>query len=724
MDSENPEDAELYDLFEKHVFGDSGQASLLQIEERAKSWASQHAFSVKKQDIRYSRKDPKKLIGRAWRCSHKGNRCTWRFWAVKTDSDLFRSSKACLVHNHSRDLAAVREYRKKNGFLPDEETEIWHGVGVGMKKDAIAKMLSIRFARSISRKDVCNYLKQSGRIDYWDDANVLVKKLRQKRSEDATFYFDVDVNEDGVLNRVFFCPAECYHDLHKFGNVIGMDATYKTNQFRLPLVTIVGEDNEGRTKALAYAFVTFEASDDYLWVLECLKVCLRTLEPTLFITDGDMAMINAVAHQFPSSKHFRCLWHLNENLTKSMSSKLGDSFSSFMVDIRRIQSEGSKKYAEEMKNVVEEKYNLASDHYMSKIFSSMDNWCEAFLPMRFCGRLGTTSPNESHHHRLKKELSTTQSLCSCFDKLLTMKKEEKNIPRRNRPQRYPFLWRKSMSSLLHELLDKEVMDSYSVKRLQDPHISSEMISVDHDGRKYELCLSDGTCTCHCSHRRGHPCAHVISELLKRDLGDSIQSFCSPHWEKQGGRGALISQARTTSSCVERYERRQPQPLDSMDLHYDNLLKACKRLLDFTSHPNFMEAIHTALRGISSAMRMVSTESDDGGRVCHTFTHETAIKSPALPRRRRGTDSKRLKPGFERTRRKPKKASKRVKLTEPPAALGSPSILISSSEEEHSSVSSISDGGNPVVREKKDDIHKRIGKRKRIPKHFGDEWIEE
>ena len=721
MDSEIPEDAELHDVFEKHVFGDSGEASLLQIEERAKSWASQHGFSVKKQDIRHSRKDPKELIGRAWRCSHKGNRCTWRFWAVKTNSTLFRGSKACLVHNHSRDLTAVREYRKKNGFLPDEETEIWHGIGAGMKKDAIAKMLSIRFARSISRKDVYNYLKQSGRVDYWDDANVLVKKLRQKRNEDAAFFFDIDVNDDGVLNRVFFCPAECYQDLHKFGNVIGMDATYKTNKFRLPLVTIVGEDNEGRTKALAYAFVTFEASDDYLWVLECLKSCLRTKEPTLFITDGDMAMINAVAQQFPSSKHFRCLWHLNENLTKSMSSKLGENFSSFMVDIRRIQSEGSKKHAEEMKDVVKKKYNLSCDHYMSKIFSSMDHWCEAFLPMRFCGRLRTTSPNESHHHRLKKELSTTQSLCSCFDKLLTMKQEEKNIPRRSRPQRFPFLLRKSMSSLLHELLDKEVMDSYSVKRIQDPDLSSEMICVDQDGRKYELCLTDGTCTCHCSHRRGHPCAHVISELLKRDLGHSIQSFCSPHWEKQGGKGALVSQARTTSSCVERYERRQPQPLD---LHYDNLFKACKRLLDFTNHPNFMEAIDTALRGISSTMTMVSTESGEGERVRYTATHETAIKSPALPRRRRGTESKRLKPGFERTHRKKKKTSKRRKLIEYPAALGSPSILISSSEDEHSSVSLVSDSsakGKQVACGEIDDICGKP-KRKKIPKNFGDEWI--
>jgi hypothetical protein len=124
------------------------------------------------------------------------------------------------------------------------------------------------------------------------------------------------------------------------------------------------------------------------------------------------------------------------------------------------------------------------------------------------------------------------------------------------------------------------------------------------------------------------------------------------------------------------------------------------------------------------MTMVSTESGEGERVRYTATHETAIKSPALPRRRRGTESKRLKPGFERTHRKKKKTSKRRKLIEYPAALGSPSILISSSEDEHSSVSLVSDSsakGKQVACGEIDDICGKP-KRKKIPKNFGDEWI--
>jgi hypothetical protein len=571
---------------------------------------------------------------------------------------------------------------------------------------------------------------------------VLIKKLRQHRDKNASFFFDIDVNEDGVLNRMFLCPVECHQHLSEFGDVIAMDATYKTNKFRLPLVTIVGEDNEGRTKALAYAFVTFEASDDYLWVLECLRTCLCEKEPTLFITDGDLAMINAVSQQFPSSKHFRCLWHLNENITKSMASKLGEKFSSFMIDIRRIQSEGSKEYAEEMKILVQNKYNLLHDRYMLNIFSSMDHWCEAFLPMRFCGRLRTTSPNESHHHRLKKELSATQSLCSCFETLLKMKEEEKNIPRRSRPQRFPFLFSKSMSSLLHELLDKEVMESYSVKRIRE--YSKEKILVEHEGRSYQVCLSNGACTCLCLHRRGYPCAHVISELLKRDLGHSIELFCSQHWKSHCvGRNVPVSRMEGISSVV-RHECRQSK---SVALHYDDMVKACKRLLDFTNHPNFRDAIDTAMRGISAAMTMVSAEGHQIEESSCGIRHETAVKSPAIPRRRRGAEMKRLKPGFERRHQKNSKPkTKQRKVIVKQHAHTTPSILISSSEDEDFSRSTPSnseddedfagdtiDVSHGESKSDKDDIIDESGfdhresdaartKRKKIPKHFGDEWL--
>ncbi|XP_074313512.1 uncharacterized protein LOC141648686 [Silene latifolia] len=57
--------------------------------------------------------------------------------------------------------------------------------------------------------------------------------------------------------------------------VVLIDSTYKTNEYRLPLVEMVGVTPVGKSFVIAYALVTHESEEKYLWVLRKLKALLN-----------------------------------------------------------------------------------------------------------------------------------------------------------------------------------------------------------------------------------------------------------------------------------------------------------------------------------------------------------------------------------------------------------------------------------------------------------------
>ncbi|XP_074306166.1 uncharacterized protein LOC141641403 [Silene latifolia] len=76
--------------------------------------------------------------------------------------------------------------------------------------------------------------------------------------------------------------------------VVLIDSTYKTNLYRLPLVEMVGVTPVGKSFVIAYALVTHESEDGYLWVLRKLKALLNdVVQPNVIVTDCEAAVVEA-----------------------------------------------------------------------------------------------------------------------------------------------------------------------------------------------------------------------------------------------------------------------------------------------------------------------------------------------------------------------------------------------------------------------------------------------
>ena len=69
---------------------------------------------------------------------------------------------------------------------------------------------------------------------------------------------------------------------------------------------------------IAQALLTREDTDSMRWAFEHLELMIGDagLQPTTILTDADRAAAEALKIVFPLINHFRCIWHLMQNLVK------------------------------------------------------------------------------------------------------------------------------------------------------------------------------------------------------------------------------------------------------------------------------------------------------------------------------------------------------------------------------------------------------------------------
>ena len=113
-----------------------------------------------------------------------------------------------------------------------------------------------------------------------------------------------------------------------------IDATYKTNEYRKPLLEIVGITSTNKTYSLMFAYLNNEREDTCTWALDTLKkwmVGKGASLPLVFDTDRELALINAIGACFPMARHILCIWHINQCVMKNCNAVLGQKYPDFHI---------------------------------------------------------------------------------------------------------------------------------------------------------------------------------------------------------------------------------------------------------------------------------------------------------------------------------------------------------------------------------------------------------
>nr|GEV36374.1 hypothetical protein [Tanacetum cinerariifolium] len=113
------------------------------------------------------------------------------------------------------------------------------------------------------------------------------------------------------LQALFFVHPTSYEIWRAFPQVLIIDATYKTNIYKMAFVQIVGVTSTGKTFCIAFVFIIEEKTDNYKWALEQLKLTLNEcMSPRVIVMDRELALMKACKIVFPHASRLLCRWHI------------------------------------------------------------------------------------------------------------------------------------------------------------------------------------------------------------------------------------------------------------------------------------------------------------------------------------------------------------------------------------------------------------------------------
>lgn len=228
------------------------------------------------------------------------------------------------VHNHSE--LKNTEGHSYIGRLTEAEIRLVIEMHKNLvkPKEILATLKRNDTSNSTTIKTIYNVIKAQNAIERAGRSQVqyLLSKLKEF---DYFEWHRKTLDGTDIIKDIFWAHPVSLDFLRTFPRVIILDCTYKTNRYKMPLLEIVGVTSTDLTFCIAIAYLVAEKEENYMWALERLKSVLVDSEvemPSVFISDRETTLINAIGFVFPESAHMLCTWHIKNNVLTYMQKKV------------------------------------------------------------------------------------------------------------------------------------------------------------------------------------------------------------------------------------------------------------------------------------------------------------------------------------------------------------------------------------------------------------------
>ncbi|CAN1148833.1 Protein FAR1-RELATED SEQUENCE 5, partial [Linum perenne] len=428
------------------------------------------------------------------------------------------------------------------------------------------------------------------------DAVTTLAYLKSKTNGDMDFFMEYTVEEDRMLENVFWVDSSSIADFIAFGEVLMFDITYKKNKYNLPFVIFSGVNHHYSTCIFGCALLQHEKEDNYTWALDTLTKAMGGKKPTVVITDGDHAMSIAITKVFPKATH-------------------QDEDEEFTV-----------KW-----NEFVEKCSLTTNNWVKKhLFDKRHEWAHTYFRGIFFAGMKTTSRCEGLNSKLGKYVGHNYSLlefCVNFDRWMEDMREEERRLDYESIHRAPKLTSKTMRSV-----EKSAFDVYTLKAFDKFKLELEKSSIwskeseetigdyhiyilkkydpNNSTREkvtYDVEKKSAECTCKAFSILGIPCKHMIAILKEEAIFEIPDSFVIRRFTKKP---KIQKRSRVQSNYTDgAYQNR---------LRHGNLLSSTREFLKLGA--SSAEAYKVAQTGIDEVNDKLRT-------IEHTPTSASTVKVP-------------------------------------------------------------------------------------------------
>ncbi|XP_038699631.1 PKS-NRPS hybrid synthetase CHGG_01239-like [Tripterygium wilfordii] len=333
---------------------------------------------------------------------------------LKIDDD-WMVRVVCGVHNHF--AALYMEGHSYVGKLSTTENEIL----VDMSKNLV-KPRNILYTLKNKDPDNVSTIKTiyNARQKFRTAEKAGKSQIQQLMSflhQYEYVFFNRSNAQTNELEELFFAHPGSIELLRAFPHVLLIDATYKTNRFRMPLFEIVGVTSTKMTFCVGCVFLQSEKEDNYTRALNCLRLTMdESTFPSIIVTDKDLAWMRSCAKVFSESMKL-----LDGTSTELLYPTVKNYFETRNLGIHSTPC-GTHELNQKPKTENAYVYNLSALEMILQNYSKVMNyikdvWLMSYKEMFISAWTGTymhfgnltTNRAESQHSKLKRYLGTPQS---------------------------------------------------------------------------------------------------------------------------------------------------------------------------------------------------------------------------------------------------------------------------------------------------------------------------
>ncbi|XP_026440583.1 protein FAR-RED IMPAIRED RESPONSE 1-like [Papaver somniferum] len=244
-------------------------------------------------------------------------------------------------------------------------------------------------------KDCRNMVDKLRRIRLGEgDAAAILKYFAKMSTQNSGFYYKVDLDEEGHLDKVFWADGRSREAYKEFGDVISFDTTYLVNKYNMPFAPFVGVNHHGQSILLGSGLVSHENSDSFEWLFSQWLDCMSGHAPPAIITDQDLAMKKAVKIVLPNSRHRWCLWHVMKKLSEKFKSY--KNYDRIKYSMKKVvyDTQYPSEFETKWKEMID-KYNLSNNEWLKDLYEDKERWVPCYLKGTFWAGMSSTQRSES-----------------------------------------------------------------------------------------------------------------------------------------------------------------------------------------------------------------------------------------------------------------------------------------------------------------------------------------
>lgn len=396
-------------------------------------------------------------------------------------------------------------------------------------------------------KDMYNVLTKQ-KLVQGTDVRGVIEYFRSMCGKDSFMVWKHTVDVKGRLEHLFWCDGVSQMNFQLFGDVLAFDATYKKNKYMLPFVVFSGVNHHNETTIFGSAIIGNEKEETYVWLLEQFKEAMKGKEPSSIITDGDIAMRNAIKMVFPGAHHRLCAWHLTRNATSNIGiPEFTAAFANCMLGDYEV-GEFERKW----KDMVE-KFGVAEHRWILEMYEKRKMWATAHVRGNFFAGFRTTSRCEGFHSQIGKYVHSRLNLTEfvqhyqrCLDYMRYKEVESDFASGVGEPvlqTSYEELERSAASHFTREiflLFRPVLMRACRVNVSGSKQTASHHIYIvskyRREGQQWHVSFNPQTfqltCSCMRMESFGLPCEHIVAVLVYRNIDELPKCLLLQRWSKE------------------------------------------------------------------------------------------------------------------------------------------------------------------------------------------------